>query len=141
MPTSKPRITITFPEHLKATIDRFAELQGRSFGAVVVDILETVHEPLMRTVAILDAAREAPAEVRRGLRQVFDEVERDVVSSGGSALAQMDWLLHRLREEPEGASEGRKGGSNPRPGNTGVRSGSDGGQKGARSPVKGARHG
>lgn len=118
MPTAKPRITITFPPNLKATIDRFADLQGRSFGSVVVDLLETVHEPLMRTLAILDAARDAPEEVKRGLRQVFDDVERDTVKAAGAGIAQMDWLLSRLREGSEAASEGVQ----PPHSNTGVRS-------------------
>lgn len=118
MATDKPRISITFPPNLKATISRFAEMQGRSFSAVVVDLLETVHEPLIRTLAILDAAREAPEEVKRGLRQAFDDVERDTVKAAGSSIAQMDWLLSRLREE---AKEG-PGGGQPPYSNTGVRS-------------------
>lgn len=118
MPTTKPRITITFPHNLKATIARFAELQGRSFGAVVVDLLETVHEPLMRTLAILDAAKEAPEEVKRGLRQAFDDVERETVGAAGASLAQMDWLLTRIRDESAQASKVGQ----PPPSNTGVRS-------------------
>ena len=146
MPTKKPRITITFPENLKATIQRFADLQGISFGAVVVDLLETVHDPLMRSLAILDAAKEAPIEVRRGLRQVFDDVERDLTKSAGSGLAQMDWVLERVRLETAVASglvpsstsqtvpqKGRKSAPNPRPSNTGVRSV----RKGARDPSSG----
>lgn len=142
MPTKKPRITITFPENLKATIQRFADLQGISFGAVVVDLLETVHDPLMRSLAILDAAKEAPIEVRRGLRQVFDDVERDLTKSAGSGLAQMDWVLERVRLEKAVASglvpsqtshTVPKGASNPRPSNTGVRSV----LKGAREPSSG----
>jgi len=117
MATDKPRISITFPPNLKATISRFAEMQGRSFSAVVVDLLETVHEPLIRTLAILDAAREAPEEVKRGLRQAFDDVERDTVKAAGSGIAQMDWLLTRLREESDGAS----GKGQPPHSNTGVR--------------------
>jgi len=117
MPTVKPRITITFPPNLKATLSRFAELQGVSFGAVVVDFLESIHEPLMRTLAIIDAARDAPEEVKRGLRQAFDDVERDVVKSAGSGIAQMDWLLSRLRE----GSEVPSGVGQPPHSNTGVR--------------------
>lgn len=118
MATDKPRISITFPPNLKATIARFAELQGRSFSAVVVELLETVHEPLIRTLAILDAAREAPEEVKRGLRQAFDDVERDTVKAAGAGIAQMDWLLTRLRED----SEGHSGTGQPPHSNTGVRS-------------------
>lgn len=129
MPTEKPRITITFPPNLKATISRFAELQGRSFGSVVVDLLETIHEPLMRTLAILDAAREAPADVKRGLRQVFDDVERETVASAGAGLAQMDWLLTRLREESARSPEGVQ----PPHSNTGVRSA----RKGSVPPSRG----
>lgn len=97
MPTDKPRITITFPPNLKATISRFADLQGRSFGAVVVDLLETIHDPLMRTLAILDAAREAPEEVKRGLRQVFDDVERETVRPAGACVGRSAISASRWR--------------------------------------------
>ena len=113
MATDKPRVTITFPHNLHATIHRLAELQGRSFASVVVEFLETIHDPLMRTVALIDAARSAPGEVREGLRNVIEDMEREMVGAAGSGIAQMDWLMEKFRAG---------GASQPPQGNTGVRS-------------------
>ena len=52
MPTSKPRIAITLDPRVYATIERLAQLQGKSRGSVVADLVTSIHEPLMRTVAL-----------------------------------------------------------------------------------------
>jgi len=132
--TDKPRIQVTVDRNLYNTIKRMAKLQGKSMSAVCGELLEAVHMPLMRTVALLEAAAEAPAQVRQGLAQVATSIEREMVGVAGSALAQMDWALGQL-EGASGAADapaqpkrpqarkGRKKGSNPRSSNTGVRSG------------------
>lgn len=102
MPTAKPRFTITTSKLIFETIERLATLQGRSKSAVVNDLLESVHPPLMRTVALLEAASEAPAQVREGLRETFEAVELDMVKSTGANLAQLDFLTSKLTEQPAG---------------------------------------
>ena len=122
MATNKPRIAVTVPPHIYATIRRLAELQDRSMSAVVGDLLAGIHPPLMRTVALLEAAREAPVQVREGLRRTMEDMERELVAASGSGLAQMDWLLDRVieggaeaaDERPAPPAHGRSGGSNPR---------------------------
>ena len=139
MATKAPRLQISLSPHVYETIRRFAQLQGRPMAAVLRDLIESVHPPLMRTVALLEAARDAPAEVLAGLRGVTENIERDMVSASGSGLAQLDWLMGEVEGGERGRqaakraaspppdsltpSKGRKkGGSNPRPSNTGVRS-------------------
>lgn len=109
MPTNKPRITLTLEPAVYETFTRLAELQGRTRPSVIVELLETVHEPLMRTVALLEAAQNAPKEVRDGLKNTIEELELDLVGSVGSTFSQMDWLTRKMGE------------SNPRSSNTGVR--------------------
>lgn len=96
MPTTKPRIAVTLNRRVYETVERLAKLQGKSRGAVVAELLESIHEPLMRTVALLDAAAEAPEEVKRGLRGVIEGVEASLVGAAGGGLAQMDWLRSRV---------------------------------------------
>jgi len=137
MATKAPRLQISLSPHVYETIRRFAQLQGRPMSAVVRELIEGVHPPLMRTVALLEAARDAPGEVVMGLRGVAEGIEREMVSAAGSGLAQLDWLMGKVEggergRQPRAASpppdslsppKGRKkGGSNPRPSNTGVRS-------------------
>lgn len=121
MATTKPRISVTVPNHVHDTIRRLAELQGRSMSAVVADILDSIHPPLMRTVALLEAARDAPAQVKEGLRRTIEDMEREMVSASGAGVAQMDWLLGKITEGGAGAAASRPAppdtlgeGSNPR---------------------------
>ena len=98
MPTINPRITVTLKQHVYDVFDRLAALQGVSKGAVIADILETVYPPIMRTVALLEAASEAPQQLRQGLKRNMESVERDLVKAAGGSLAQMDWMIDELRE-------------------------------------------
>ena len=100
MPTSKPRIAITLEPRVYETVERLAQLQGKSRGSVVAELVSSIHEPLMRTVALLDAAMQAPEDVKRGLRGVVEGVESQLVGAAGGGLAQMDWLLGRLGKGP-----------------------------------------
>ena len=117
MPSNKPTIAVRLPPHVFAVFARFAELQNRSRGAVVADILESIHEPLLRTVALLEAAQDAPDQVKRGLRAVVADMEQDLASQSGENMAELDWLLQRLQHPSAapggGAAERPAGRGNP----------------------------
>lgn len=96
MATKKPRITISLDPHVYATLKRMSELGGDPMSSIITELLGTVHEPLMRTVAFLEAAAEAPKQVREGLRQSFESVERELYSAVGHSVDQIDWLTLQL---------------------------------------------
>lgn len=100
MPTDKPRITITLNPHVYATLKRMSELGGQPMSTIISELLDSVHEPFMRTVALLDAASQAPKQVKDGLRQSFEAVERDLYGVVGYSVAQMDWLTEQLGKPP-----------------------------------------
>lgn len=114
MPSKKPRLNLTLPQNLNETLARLAELQGCSRGAVVVDLLEAIHPPLMRTVALLEAAQAAPKEMREGLRETVEQMEKELTASLGGGVEQMDMLL--------GALQSAENGDQPPLSNTGVTS-------------------
>lgn len=97
MPTAKPRIAITLSEPTYNVIARMAELQGRSRGSVVAELMESVSPALGRTVALLEAAADAPKQVREGLKGVVEQVHGELVAVAGDSIAQMDWLLSDLQ--------------------------------------------
>lgn len=101
MSTDKPRITISLDPHVYATIKRMSQLGAQPMSSIISEMLGTVHEPLMRTVAFLEAAAEAPQQVRDGLRKSFEAVERDLYAAAGHTVSQMDWLTQQLK--PGGA--------------------------------------
>jgi hypothetical protein len=79
-----------------------SELGKQPMSSIISELLDSVHEPFMRTVALLDAASQAPQQVKDGLRQSFDAVEREMYGAVGYTVAQMDWLTEQLGRPPAG---------------------------------------
>jgi hypothetical protein len=96
MPTIKPRVQVTLEPQTHEVIERLATLQGRTRGAVIADLIDSVAPALARTVALLEAAAAAPLEIKQGLRQVVDGVHDELVGVAGDTIKQMDWLLGEL---------------------------------------------
>jgi len=96
MPTIKPRVAVTLEPATHDVIDRLAELQGCSRGAVIADLLDSVAPALTRTVALLEAAREAPQQVKNGLLQVVQGVHDELVGVAGDATKQLDFLMAEM---------------------------------------------
>lgn len=107
MPTSKPRITITTSKPIYDTISRMAQLQGISKSQVINELLEAAHMPLMRTVALLEAAQDAPKQVRDGLRESVESLEMELYGNMGKSLAQLDWLVGKIGNK--GAKTNKRG--------------------------------
>lgn len=92
MATNKPRLSVTLPENIYKTLSELSRLQSASMSSIIVDLLETVHPPLLRTVALLQAAHDAPQEVKDGLLGVFEGMEKELSEAAGIAERQLDLL-------------------------------------------------
>lgn len=93
MPTIKPRVAVTLNPHTHEVIERMAHLQGRTRGAVIADLLDSVAPALARTVALLEAAANAPGQVKQGLRDVVEGVHQELLAVSGDAIKQLDWII------------------------------------------------
>jgi len=105
MPTLKPRVQVTMEPATHEVIDALARLQGRTRGAIISDLLDSIAPSLARTVALLQAAAEAPQDIKRGLKSVVDGLHQELVQATGeasSASRQIDMLI----ESMEGSSDG-----------------------------------
>lgn len=98
MPTAKPRVQVTLEPETHAVIERLARLQGRTRGSIIAELLDSIAPTLTRTVALLEAAMEAPNDVKRGLRAVVEGVHDELVQVSGEASAQLDMLLDRFND-------------------------------------------
>ena len=96
MATIKPRITITVDPRIHETITRLCRLSGQSKSDFIGDLLEMVHQPLMRTVALLEAASESSGQIKDGLRGVVETLERQLLKDAGETFQQMDFLMQKL---------------------------------------------
>lgn len=92
MATNKPRLSVTLPENIYRTLSELSRLQSASMSSIIVDLLETVHPPLLRTVALLQAAHDAPQEVKDGLLSAFEGMEKELSEAAGIAERQLDLL-------------------------------------------------
>lgn len=104
MPTIKPRVAVTLEPKTHEVIERLATLQGRTRGAVIADLLDSVAPALTRTVALLEAALEAPEQVKNGLRSVVEGIHEELVSASGDSTRQLEQLLGDIDRLPEEGS-------------------------------------
>lgn len=107
MPTIKPRVAVTLEPQTHAVIERIAFFQGRSRGAVISDLLDSVAPALTRTVSLLEAAAAAPDQVKQGLIDVIEGVHGQLVAASGDAISQLDTIIN------SGGNSGAQGEANP----------------------------
>jgi len=63
---------------------------------IISDLVASTAEPLRRTVALMEAAREAPEEVKAGLRATVASMERELYGVLGYTCGQIDWLTSEM---------------------------------------------
>lgn len=133
MATSKPRITITLEPHRHVVLKRLAALQGVSMSYLVADLVETVAEPLERVLAVMEAAKKAPGEVKQGLRAAVAAAERDFMPAAEHAMEHFNEFLAAAKSAGGATGDARSAAPGvptvPQPpfSNTGVRSEKQGG--------------
>jgi hypothetical protein len=106
MPTKKPRISVTLPDQVYDTVSRLAKLQGQSRSAFVEGLLCSIEESLTRTVALLEAAKAAPASMHSGLRQAALRAELDLIKALDQGSDGLRRMLEMARRQglPEGST-------------------------------------
>lgn len=101
MATQKPRLTISLDKNTYEVISQLAKLQNRPKSAIITDLLETVSQPLARTVSLLQAASEAPASVRNAFAEAIEDLHTDLSMTVGGANSEVDLLIQRMRSNPQ----------------------------------------
>lgn len=96
MPTINPRLQLTLPPHRHALLKRLAGLQGVSMSALVVDILEEFYPVMERICVVLEAAAQAQATSRQGLRDAVAQAEAELVPLAQATLSQFDLFMSRM---------------------------------------------
>lgn len=96
MPTVKPRVQVTLEPETHEVIERFARLQSRTRGAVISELLNEIAPAIGRTISLLEAAQEAPNQVKAGLRAVAEGLQNEMVIASGEANRQFQLLMHKI---------------------------------------------
>jgi hypothetical protein len=142
MPTERPRITITLSGQQHEVLRRMSLLGGESMSSIVVDMLDTVMPMLERVVVTMQAAHDAPAQAKKGMRESFARAEAEMLPQLTSMMHQLDMLLEPAPAPAlAGAGVGSKSTRKPRPptSNRGVRKHQTPVENPAVSPMKTAR--
>lgn len=120
MPSELPRIAVRVTERQYALISRVAQLQGRSRGAVVLDLVEAVEPVLERTAVILERAKVMPESLKAGLRAVAEAAEERALPAVQEQLGVLDLFVQASRPaEGGGGDVGAGGAPDPRASNHG----------------------
>lgn len=107
MPSVKPRLALTLPEHRHALLKRLAALQGVSMASLVTELLEECYPVLERICVMLEAAKRASEDAKDGLRESCDKAMAEIEPYRDAASAQFDLFVQQFvaasRPEIEGA--------------------------------------
>ena len=102
MPSAKPRLALTLPEHRHDLLKRLAGLQGVSMASVVTDLLEECYPVLERVVIALEAAKSASESAKVGLRESCDKAIAEIEPYRDQVMDQFDLFIHEVtRQQPE----------------------------------------
>lgn len=99
MPTTKPRVHVTLEPHTHDVIERLATLQGRTRGAVISELLDSVAPAISRTVKLLEAAASAPETLKDNLRSVVEGAQADYARAVGDSSKQLEILTNQLNDQ------------------------------------------
>ena len=105
MPSAKPRLALTLPEHRHDLIKRLAGLQGVSMASVVTELLEECYPVLERVVVALEAAKSASESAKTGLRESCDRAIAEIEPYREQFVDQFDLFIDGITRQAQGAEE------------------------------------
>lgn len=105
MPSVKPRLALTLPEHRHELLKRLAALQGVSMASVVTELLEECYPVLERVVLALEAAKSASESAKTGLRESCDKAIAEIEPYREQFMDQWDLFMDGITREAQGAGE------------------------------------
>lgn len=110
MPTSNPRINVTLPPSLDATVRRMAFLTRVSKAQVLRELLEAAEPALQRAVTLMEAAQQATAAVKAGVSRDLAKAQEEAERQAAVILGHLDGASADLVAQAEALRERR-----PRP--------------------------
>ena len=105
MPSVKPRLALTFPEHRHDLLKRLAGLQGVSMASVVTELLEECYPVLERVVVALEAAKSASESAKTGLRDSCDRAIAELEPYRDEFMGQWDMFMDGITRQVQDAGE------------------------------------
>lgn len=111
MPSVKPRLALTLPEHRHDLLKRLAALQGVSMASVVTELLEECYPVLERVVVALESAKAASESVKTGIRESCDKAIEELEPYRVAVADQFDLFMDGLTRQIQGEASPTDGAS------------------------------
>lgn len=93
MPTTKPRITITLEPRTHEVLTRLSVAGGESMSALIGQLVELAVPSMERLVVVLENAKTAPEEAKKGLQAAIERAERQLLPAAQTMIDQADLFL------------------------------------------------
>ena len=92
----KKRLQISLSASSYEVIERYAKLQGRPKSAVVTELLEAVVPALGRSLALMEAAANAPEKIKKDLSGTIESMEAEMLERAGGIDTRLNWLQDKI---------------------------------------------
>lgn len=106
MPTTKPRITITFSQDTYEAVKEFSSLTGMSMSKVISEMTDQTANSLRSTSALLLRAQNAPKEVMQSILKDFEETASALVELSNKADQRKDSFVCSDDSQPPYINKG-----------------------------------
>lgn len=93
MATLKPRINLTLQQERYDLLKRLSGLSAQSMSAIITEVLDTVYPVFERLVIVLEAAKNAQASQKEGMRSAVAAAEVEMLPHLYDAVSQFDMFM------------------------------------------------
>lgn len=92
------RIQVSVSPEFYDVIKRTSDISGDSMSSIVANYLEACYHPMRRMLVLLEAAQDAPEQIKQGLRDAFDTVENEAKYLAGISEREADRMYDQIEK-------------------------------------------
>lgn len=101
MAALNPRITITVTPRVKATLDRFSTVTGKSKSSLVGEILDESVPMFVKMIKVMEAAKSMQKDLAVKVVEPFEDAQAHIEMQLGLTLADIDTTADTLLRNME----------------------------------------
>lgn len=115
MPSSKPRLALTIPEHRYELLERLARLQGVSKASIVMELMDQAWPVLERVCIAIEAVQRMQRDVGPGFKEACDQALAEIEPFSQAVTDQFDLFIDGIVKGSQGADRPAEcaGGASP----------------------------
>lgn len=96
MPSNKPRLALTLPQHRYDLLERLARLQGVSKASIIMELMDEAWPVLERVCVAIEAVQRMQEDVKPGFREACDQVVAELEPYAKAIGSQFDLFINGI---------------------------------------------